>query len=75
MIKDASVLNVDNPEAASRAADLRRRIVAGGFTIAEFRRRSGLTRNVVYALTKGRAATPEEQNRIDATLPKSVSIP
>jgi hypothetical protein len=69
-MKEASTLKIDDPGITARAADLRRRIKAAGLTIAEFRRRSGLTRNVVYALSKGRAIRPEERTRIDAVLPK-----
>ena len=40
------------------------RIEKAGLTIAEFRRRAGLSRNVAYAISKGRQASPEEQQRI-----------
>jgi predicted transcriptional regulator len=69
-MKDASELHFKNKEAASRASDLRRRIKAAGLTIAEFRRRSGLSRNIVYALSMGREATIEETDRINHVLPK-----
>lgn len=52
----------------TRAAALRDRIKKAGLTIAEFRRRAGLSRNVAYAISKGRPPTPEEQRRIDSAL-------
>jgi hypothetical protein len=69
-MKEATDLHIADDGAAQRAVDLRRRIKAAGITIAEFRRRSGLSRNVVYALSKGRAIKPEEQRQIDSVLPK-----
>ena len=42
-----------NEDSQKRAADLRRQIAAAGWTLAEFGRRSGLSRNVVYRLAKG----------------------
>lgn len=55
----------------SRATALRLRIKQAGLTIAEFQRRSGLTRNVVYALAKGKRPSAEQEKRIDETLPKA----
>jgi transcriptional regulator with XRE-family HTH domain len=69
-MREASDLNIKDPVKAARAADLRRRIKAAGLTIAEFMRRSGLSRNIVYALSKGREATPGETERINRVLPK-----
>lgn len=69
-MRDSADLKIDDPAAAKRAADLRRRIAAAGLTIAEFRRRSGLSRNVVYALSKGREIKPDESERIDRVLPR-----
>lgn len=55
-------------EHQARAAALRERIKKAGLTIAEFRRRAGLSRNVAYAISKGRELSPEEQHRIDQAL-------
>jgi hypothetical protein len=55
-------------EAAARAVDFRRRIAAAGITIREFQRRTGLTRNVVYGLTKGRKPPAERQRLIESIL-------
>lgn len=56
----------DEAEAKQRAFDLRKRITAAGLTIAEFRRKSGLTRNVVYALAKGKRPSPHQEAAIEA---------
>jgi hypothetical protein len=53
---------------AARAAQLRQKLKAAGLTIAEFRRRAGLSRNVAYALSKGRIPTADEQQRIDRVI-------
>lgn len=55
-------------EHETRAAVLRERIKKAGLTIAEFRRRAGLSRNVTYAISKGRKPTADEQRRIDSAL-------
>ena len=55
----------------SRATVLRLRIKQAGLTIAEFQRRSGLTRNVVYALAKGKKPSVDQERRINETLPKA----
>jgi predicted transcriptional regulator len=55
-------------EHETRAAALRERIKKAGLTIAEFRRRAGLSRNVAYAISKGREPTADEQRRIDSAL-------
>ena len=47
-----------------RATDFRQRIKAAGMTLAEFSRRSGITRNIVYRLTKGQKPKPSDQNKI-----------
>ncbi len=57
-----------DPGRVIAAAELRRRIEQRGLTIAEFRRRSGLTRNVVYALTMGRPPRTSEKDAIDRVL-------
>lgn len=41
-----------------RRQRLRARLAAAGITLAEFQRRSGLTRNVVYRLAKGGKPSP-----------------
>lgn len=57
-----------SPDHETRAKDLRDRIRGARLTIAEFRRRAGLSRNVAYSISKGRKATAEEQKRIDQAL-------
>lgn len=61
---------MDEAQAKQRAAQLRQRISAAGLTIAQFQRKSGLTRNVVYALAKGKKPSAQQQAAIDATVPK-----
>jgi hypothetical protein len=48
-------------ERAERAEEFRRRLGATALTITEFQRRSGLTRNVIYNLSKGQAPSSQEQ--------------
>jgi predicted transcriptional regulator len=48
-------------ERLKRAEEFRRRLKATGLTITEFQRRSGLTRNVVYNLSKGQLPSSQEQ--------------
>jgi len=67
-IKDASELNFADADSAARAASLRKRIKAAGLSFAELRRLTGISRNVMYAISKGRAPKPEEQTRIDRVL-------
>jgi predicted transcriptional regulator len=43
-----------------RAAEFARRLKETGLSITEFQRRSGLTRNVVYNLSKGQAPSNSE---------------
>ncbi|MDP9024951.1 MAG: helix-turn-helix transcriptional regulator [Candidatus Eremiobacteraeota bacterium] len=47
-------------DAQVRAVMLRARLAELGLTLAEFGRRSGLSRNVVYRLSKGGKPTPEQ---------------
>lgn len=49
----------------ARAAEFARRLSATGLTITEFQRQSGLTRNVIYNLSKGQSLSSPEQ---EATL-------
>lgn len=57
------------PDAArERAAKLRARISTAGLTIAQFQRKSGLSRNVVYCLAKGQKPKPDQQAKIDGVL-------
>ncbi len=46
---------------ARRAADFARRLKATGLPITEFQRRSGLSRNVIYNLSKGQAPSSRDQ--------------
>ncbi len=54
--------------AAVRARRLRERIAAKGLTLAEFARRAGFTRNIMYGLAKGRAPKSAEATTIDSVL-------
>jgi predicted transcriptional regulator len=47
-----------------RAAEFARRLKATGLTITEFQKRSGLTRNVIYNLSKGQKPSSGEQARM-----------
>jgi hypothetical protein len=67
-MKDVSDLKFSDPAKATRATKLRERIRAAGLTIADFRRKTGLSRNVVYGLTKGRQPKPDEAKIIDDAL-------
>ena len=57
-----------DPEAAARAAAIRKRIVAKKMTIADFGRKVGFTRNITYGVMKGRKLKPDEAARIDDLL-------
>ena len=59
---------IDDAAAPGRARRLRERIAAQNLTLAEFARRAYFSRNVMYALAKGRATKPDERKRIDAVL-------
>jgi len=48
-------------EREHRAKAFRERLVETGLTITDFQRQSGLTRNVVYNLSKGQKPSSEEQ--------------
>jgi predicted transcriptional regulator len=61
-------MDYKDEESAARASALRKRLAERGLTIAEFRRRSGLTRNVVYALSKGKKPSDEQQSKISIVL-------
>ena len=43
-----------------RAADFKRRLEEAGLTIGQLQRRAGLTRNVIYNLSKGQLPTSPE---------------
>jgi transcriptional regulator with XRE-family HTH domain len=58
----------EESDASDRATRLRARIAAKGLTIAEFARQAGLTRNVMYGLSKGRAPKAPEKAKIEAVL-------
>ncbi len=51
-----------------RARRFRERIAAKGYTLAEFGRQAGITRNVLYGLSKGRVPKPDVQKTIVALL-------
>jgi transcriptional regulator with XRE-family HTH domain len=53
------------------ALELRRRIKKRGWTLAEFQRRSGLTRNVVYRLARDKAPSREQLERIECAFSTS----
>lgn len=55
-------------EMARRARRFRDRVAAKGMTLAEFARRAGLTRNVLWGLSQGRAPKPEIKKKMDALL-------
>jgi hypothetical protein len=48
-------------ERAVRAADFARRLKVTGLPITEFQKRSGLSRNVIYNLSKGQAPSSLDQ--------------
>lgn len=53
-------------ERTVRAAEFSRRLAATGLTITEFQRESGLTRNVIYNLSKGQQpSSPEQEAKLD----------
>jgi hypothetical protein len=53
-------------ERSTRAAEFARRLSATGLSITEFQRQSGLTRNVIYNLSKGqRPSSPEQETKIE----------
>lgn len=50
-----------------RAAEFARRLREAGLSITEFQRRSGLTRNVIYNLSKGQPpSSPEQAEALDS---------
>jgi transcriptional regulator with XRE-family HTH domain len=51
-----------------RALNLRGRIKAAGLSLAEFQRRSGLSRNVVYNLARGQKPNVEQELKIETAL-------
>jgi hypothetical protein len=55
-------------DAQVRRAALRARLADLGLTVAEFRRRTGLTRNVVYRLSKGGKPTPDQAGKMKGVL-------
>ena len=48
-------------ETSARAADFASRLAKTGMNITQFQRASGLTRNVIYNLSKGQRPSSEEQ--------------
>lgn len=48
-------------ETAARAAEFARRLAQTGMSITEFQRASGLTRNVLYNLSKGQRPSSDYQ--------------
>jgi hypothetical protein len=48
-----------NSESVARAAEFARRLALTGMGATEFQRASGLTRNVIYNLSKGQKPTSE----------------
>jgi transcriptional regulator with XRE-family HTH domain len=57
-----------NPDASNRAAEFRARLKNAGLTQAEFGRRAGLGRAVVWRLAKGGKRSAEQQRKIDSIL-------
>lgn len=55
-------------EQKSRAERFRARVAAKGMTLAEFARRAGLTRNVLWGLSQGRPPKPDVAKKIDSIL-------
>jgi transcriptional regulator with XRE-family HTH domain len=56
-----------------RATEFRRRLAAAGLTLAEFSRKSGVTRNIVYRLTRGQKPKASDQEKIEAVLGRQSS--
>lgn len=54
-------MKLSDPERQARAADFARRLAATGLSITDFQRRSGLSRNVIYNLSKGQKPASEHQ--------------
>lgn len=50
----------DSSERAKRAQEFANKLAATGLSKAEFEKQSGLTRNVVYNLSKGQAPSSPE---------------
>lgn len=48
-------------ESNARAAEFARRLRLTGLRLTEFQKRSGLTRNVIYNLSKGQKPSSSEQ--------------
>ena len=66
-------MRYENKEYEARALEFRRRLREAGISIAEFARRSGLTRNVVYRLSKGQHPKSEQHERIERVLSDKTS--
>lgn len=62
----------DKTEREMRAAEFARRLKATGLRTAEFQRLSGLTRNVIYHLSKGQAPSAEQARLLKAAFDKLV---
>lgn len=60
----------DDVQSREREMAFRKRLAELGLTLAEFRRRSGLTRNIVYRLSKGGKPSMEQAAKMDAVLRK-----
>jgi predicted transcriptional regulator len=63
---ESAATSSESDEAYLRAQQLRTRLAKKAVTLAEFGRQTGLTRNVVYGLSKGRAPSVATQKKIDA---------
>jgi len=55
-------------EAKMREVALRKRLSELGLSLAEFRRRAGLSRNVVYRLSKGGKPSPDQAAKMEPIL-------
>lgn len=58
----------NDPAARARAAELRARLKKAGLTQAEFGRRAGLGRAVVWRLAKGGRRSVDHERKIDSIL-------
>jgi transcriptional regulator with XRE-family HTH domain len=65
---DTSASEAENQKRAFRAEEFRARLIARGLTLAELGRRIGISRNVLYRLSKGRAPKAAVHERIEALL-------
>lgn len=63
----------DDPLAQRRATELRARVAKAGMTLAEFGRRAGFGRSVVWRLAKGGRPSAVAQQKIDAVLGRQLA--